>query len=57
MLEVQLQLSPFDSDMVKMSQEGSVTTVFQASVRTALKVTIYYINGALLILNWQSLYT
>ena len=39
------------SDMVKMSQEGLVVAVLLASVRTSWKVTFYYINGALLILN------
>ena len=38
-------------DMVKMSQEGSMVTALLASVRSFCKVTIYYINWALLIFN------
>ena len=39
------------SDMVKMSKEGSVVITLLTSVRMSWKVTIYFINGALLILN------
>ena len=34
-----------------MRQEGLVVAALQASIRTSAKVTIYYINGALFILN------
>ena len=43
------------SDMVKMSQKGSIVTALLASVRASWKVTIYYINATLLILNQQPL--
>ena len=39
------------SGMVKMSQQGSIVTALLASFRKSWKVTIYYIIGALLILN------
>ena len=44
------------SDMVKMGQDSLVVAALLASVRTSWKVTIYYINGALLILNRYALY-
>ena len=44
------------SDMVKMNLEDSVVAALLASVRTSWKATIYYINRALLILFWKSLY-
>ena len=43
-------------DMVKMGQESLVVAALLASVRASWKVTIYYINGALLILNRYALY-
>ena len=42
-------------DMVKMGQEGLVVAALLESVRTSWKVTIYYINSALLILKWKPL--
>ena len=42
------------SDMVFMRQEGLAEVVLLASVRASWKVTIYYINGALLKLNRNS---
>ena len=39
------------SYMVNSREEGSGEAVLLASVRTSLKVTIYYINRALLMLN------
>ena len=44
------------SGMEKMSQENSVVAALLASVRTSWKVTIHYINGALLILFHKPLY-
>ena len=45
-----------DLDMVKMSQEESVVAAPLAYVRTSWKLTIYYINGVLLILFCKPLY-
>ena len=44
------------SDMVKMIQDGKVVAVLSTSIKTSWKVGIYYINGALLILNLAPLY-
>ena len=43
------------SDMVKMDKKGLVVAALLASVRTSWKVTIYYINRALLKLNRYTL--
>ena len=43
------------SDMIKVTQEGLVVAALLASVRTSWKVTNYYINSALLILNHKPL--
>ena len=43
------------SDMVKLGQEDLVVAALLASVRISWKVTIYYINGALLKLNHYAL--
>ena len=42
--------------MVKMGQDSLVVAALLASVRESCKVTIYYINGALLILFHNPLY-
>ena len=42
--------------MVTLRQEGSVVAVLLGSVTPSWQVTIYYINGALLILKWKPLY-
>ena len=44
------------SDMVKMGQYSLVVAALLASVKASWKVAIYYINGALLILNHYALY-
>ena len=43
------------SDMVKMGQKDLVVAALLASVRTSLKVAIYYIHWALLKLNLYAL--
>ena len=43
-------------DLVKMGQDSFVVAAVLASVRASWKVTIYNINGALLILNRYALY-
>ena len=43
------------SDMVKIDEDSSFMAALLASVRVSWKVTICYINGALLILNWYPL--
>ena len=49
-LEVIQYLIRKPSDMVNLSEDGSVVAALLLIVRTSRKVTIYYMNRALLIL-------